>query len=302
MLKSQKKKYAVIDIGSSTTCLSVFEVSGTELLTMHYQSDVLKLGMYLDGDYCLPQEAIDRLSDSLSELVRVAYSYEVQEIFCLATSVLRQCNNAAEVLSQCESNLSEQIQVISEQEEGELALASVEHFFDLSDKKALIMDMGGGSTEMLLVNYGKMILNKSVPTGLSKLKKQIAWEEVSLPNRQHLNAAVSDVIQNFLTICPTKTFDFMVMTSSTIKMIGAIQYPDLELLDLKDKMITEEDCEQVIEKIQRGETFAKVEEEKRDLVYLGASVLKGWFQQTNLKNIHICPWSIREGFLLKKLI
>ncbi|MEG1043050.1 MAG: Ppx/GppA family phosphatase, partial [Pseudomonas sp.] len=116
-------------------------------------------------DGALDDEALDRGWQALARFGKKLRGFEAGRVRAVATSAVREAANAKRFLSDAERHLGFPIDVISGQEEAQLVYAGVTHRSPSPDKMRLVVDIGGGSTELILGWGDQPLLTESITVG-----------------------------------------------------------------------------------------------------------------------------------------
>ena len=159
--------FAAMDIGTNSVRLAVVEVqpNGT-WTTLASQKQVVRLGegefdrpaagkkgkeSEAGGGHSLTEEAIARGALVCARFAEVARGFGADEIVALATAAVREADNGDEFVRRVRTLADLDVQIISGQEEARLIYLGVVSGIDLpARKRALFMDIGGGSTELIV--------------------------------------------------------------------------------------------------------------------------------------------------------
>jgi exopolyphosphatase/guanosine-5'-triphosphate,3'-diphosphate pyrophosphatase len=115
----------------------------------------------------LPQ-AIERATNILKRYSELITQHDVSKVFAVGTSALREAKNGTEVKKELENTLGHEIQLIPGELEAELSFLGAVS----SEKSSVVIDIGGGSSEVIKVANGKIIDKISFPVGAVKLTEQ----------------------------------------------------------------------------------------------------------------------------------
>ena len=142
-------RIAAIDIGTVTTRLLIAsrELSSATVVELYREIDITQLGQGVSSTGMLPEQGITAVLFALEKYVRAIERFQVEKVYCVATSALRDAGNAKELVDAAES-LGISIEVISGEEEARLAFCGASYGLDASE--ILLLDIGGGSTELVL--------------------------------------------------------------------------------------------------------------------------------------------------------
>ncbi|HEY3422604.1 MAG TPA: Ppx/GppA phosphatase family protein [Methanocellaceae archaeon] len=165
------KKMAIIDLGSNTSRMLIIEV--TDRGAYHLAEEdkgVVRLSedMLPGGDIKRP--AFKRAAQAMKLFKGVCDNHNVTKVIAVATAAVREATNQKEFLDFLASDAGIEFKVLSRQEEPYYGYLGVINTVDLRD--GIIMDMGGGSTEITLVKDRKMVNSTSIPYGALNLTEK----------------------------------------------------------------------------------------------------------------------------------
>jgi len=148
-------RVAAIDVGTNSIRLVVAELDPlTRFRVIEDVKETTRLGSGLYGTGTLQPVPVERSLRALQRMKQVAERYHVTRLRAVGTSALREASNSGDFLELVRQEAGLSIEVIDAEHEARLALSSVSHAFDLNDRRAAIVDIGGGSTEMVLTSGG----------------------------------------------------------------------------------------------------------------------------------------------------
>lgn len=160
---------AVVDLGSNTMRMEIYdETAGTMKHIVSTKEVVGMLGYAENG--VLSEEGILRVVEGLQGFCETAASVGVEKICCFATAGLRAVKNADEVVRRAKEQAGLDIDIISGEEEARLDFAGA--FIPPDVKEGLVVDMGGGSTEIVRFSDGHIDNCISLPYGSLSLYKR----------------------------------------------------------------------------------------------------------------------------------
>lgn len=146
--------YAAIDIGSNTILLLIAKVGPSgEIIPILEKAEITRLGERLDTPEgslrTLQPEAIDRTLKVLLQYTDLCHRNGVKQIACVATEAMRRGNNAGTLIQQAQEQCGFKIEVITGKKEAELAYISAMIDFQEKHPNLVVVDIGGGSTEVI---------------------------------------------------------------------------------------------------------------------------------------------------------
>jgi exopolyphosphatase/guanosine-5'-triphosphate,3'-diphosphate pyrophosphatase len=180
-------KFGAIDIGTNAARLLVGEVckDGDHhyVKKISYTRIPLRLGDDVFENGKISKVKQGHFVDSILAFKLIAGIFEVEELRAVATSAMREAKNADKVISLIKNTTGIDIQVISGQEEAELIFGTF-MLLDFDKKKSfIVVDVGGGSTEISVFENGTKTAAKSFEIGTIRLLKekvnQSLWDDIS---------------------------------------------------------------------------------------------------------------------------
>jgi exopolyphosphatase / guanosine-5'-triphosphate,3'-diphosphate pyrophosphatase len=146
----QSDLFAAVDLGSNSFRMEIGRVQGRGLVREHYVKHTVRLGAGLDASNNLTAEAIEKGAASLAEFAKLLKGIPPENIRAVATNTLRVAKNPEAFLLKAEKALGHPIEIIPGREEARLIYAGVAHLLPYSESPRLVVDIGGGSTEMIV--------------------------------------------------------------------------------------------------------------------------------------------------------
>ncbi|MGC8824301.1 MAG: hypothetical protein ACP5PZ_06860 [Bacteroidales bacterium] len=197
-------RIAVVDLGTNTFNLLVAaNALDGKLHFLQRERRPVFLGRNGIDKNLIAYDAMLRAWEVLQEYKRIAQEQGVAKIFALGTSALRTAQNASEFIIRAQAILGTDIQVITGSEEAELIYLGVRQSIESTDIPFLIVDIGGGSNELIIANSKTIFWKKSYPLGMARLKALFSFSEPITPAEierlnDHLAIALSDFLNEIL--------------------------------------------------------------------------------------------------------
>ena len=159
---------AVIDLGTNTFNLLIVEILESKIHVLHNEKEGVALGMGGINAQMISPEAFERALNALKRFKGVCENYKVSCIKAIGTSALRDAKNAADFLNSVRCEAGIEIEIVSGSREAELIHKGIaaSHEFD---EHALIMDIGGGSTEFISADQSGIQEVISLNIGVSRI-------------------------------------------------------------------------------------------------------------------------------------
>ncbi len=177
------ERVAVFDIGSNAIRLVIadlhhdtkkYHIIEKVRLPLRMGKDVFEFGIFTEDTF-------KKSKNIFKYLLRMAGNHHLTVIKAYATASFRQAKNADHLLRYLKEKTGLEIEVISGEKEASLIYLAIKSAIDLSQGRALLMDIGGGSTEFILIERADMLKAVSIPIGALKLfqtKDLTAYEEL----------------------------------------------------------------------------------------------------------------------------
>ena len=146
---------------------------------------MVKLGAGVFANKVISQESFDNGLETISRYVQLADQYGVEHIITAATSATREAKNGREFLDRLIQDVGLSPQMISGKEESRLIFLAVNKTIDLGKENALVLDIGGGSTEAVVGNREEVLFMSSMKLGVLRLLDLVGnqdptWEILQL--------------------------------------------------------------------------------------------------------------------------
>ncbi|HEX8404335.1 MAG TPA: Ppx/GppA phosphatase family protein [Duganella sp.] len=142
--------YAAVDLGSNSFRLHVGKHDGDVIRVLKSVREPIRLAAGLDDNGNLTPAAMQSALACLKNFRAVLAGYKLDGVRVVATSAMRVARNAAAFLPQAELAIGHPIEIISGEEEGRLIYMGVSNALALPGERRLVIDIGGGSTELIL--------------------------------------------------------------------------------------------------------------------------------------------------------
>ena len=166
-------RFAAIDVGSnSIRCLIAERGDDGHLTVIDDLKDQPRLARGLSITGMLAPEAIDRALETIGRMLQLAEGRGVSKVALVATSAVRDAANGAEFAERVKREHGVPLEVIDGETEARLAFLSVREHFAVVRGRAVVMDIGGGSLELVLAAAGLVDQAVSLPFGAVRMTEQ----------------------------------------------------------------------------------------------------------------------------------
>ena len=293
-------KYAIIDIGSSIIKYKIYEYKDKTIEPIIKNDERVGLITYREDDN-LSQEGIGILLATLKKFKEYSRKLEIDESYYFATASLREIENTQKVLDIVKNQLDIDIEILTGCEEADYSFNSL-NMVEIPENNGILLDIGGGSSEITIFNDKNVQKQDSIPTGVLK----IYYKHVSLlfPNKDEQKIIIEDTLnkinklnmgnyekkylygigKTFTTI--KKLIEHMKIKTDTTNTI------DMKLIDI------------LLEKLSRNdkksfEPLLQVDSERIHTILPSLLIVKALSLKFNIKKVYVCNVTLQDGIIYK---
>ena len=159
---------AAVDLGSNSFRMHIARHEGDAIRVVKSAREPIRLAAGLDENGNLTAEAMQSAIDCLSRFREILNAYPVENLRVVATNTIRIARNAGILLPPAAAAIGHPIEVISGEEEGRLIYMGVSNAVAIPGERRLVMDIGGGSTEVILGRGHEIVQVESFSIGTVK--------------------------------------------------------------------------------------------------------------------------------------
>ena len=166
-------RISIIDLGTNTFNLLVAEITvDMQINILHRSKYPTKIGAGGINQNYITEEAKQRAHLALIEMKQIITEYQSVKTFGFATSAIRTAKNGEEFVTQIRRDFDIDVRIISGNREAELIYYGTREAVGLDEEIVAILDIGGGSNEIIIANSEKIFWKKSYPIGMTRLLEQ----------------------------------------------------------------------------------------------------------------------------------
>jgi exopolyphosphatase/guanosine-5'-triphosphate,3'-diphosphate pyrophosphatase len=309
-------KLAAIDIGSNSIHLVIVRAEpGQHLEIIDREKEMVRLASGTLRAHKLSRQTIERAITTLRRFKQMAAANRVDLIIATATAAVRESHNADEFIEAVRKEVGLNVQLLPGVEEARLIALAVSEVTDFHGRRALIIDIGGGSTEFIVTSGAGPELLLSIRLGAVRLtEKFITTDPISHEERDRLAATIRADLTRVVWEIKRLGFDFVIGTSGTVlNMVSAIVQAEAaaHIEDRSDyepfnQTVTLSQIKRLNRRLssmtqrERGRVPG-LERDRADIVVAGGLLLETIMSALGAKEITSCDWSLREGAILNHL-
>jgi exopolyphosphatase / guanosine-5'-triphosphate,3'-diphosphate pyrophosphatase len=293
--------YACIDLGSNSFHLLIGEWNNGRIEIVERCSDKVQLGEDVRLSGKITAAAFDRGVESLRHFKSLMDTYPLERYWALGTNTFRVTENAQQFIDST-ADLGIDISIISGVQEAVLVYAGVISSLPEDDSRRLVIDIGGGSTEVIVGEQHRRLLTESLSIG------SVAWRdrfflpeyEASTELERQLELASSAAKEAFSAAAPgirKANWTEAYASSGTVKMIAAI-CEEHGFGDARVSISALRDLQPLVIAATLGQgDLPGLKEKRRDLLLPGWAIMSGLMEAYGVQTINFSATALREGML-----
>jgi exopolyphosphatase/guanosine-5'-triphosphate,3'-diphosphate pyrophosphatase len=303
---------AAIDIGTNSIHLLIAAIDPA----LHSFSVVLaeksttRLGERDPQTGDLSAEAIERAFRTLRHCRDLAESHGVEQIVTAATSAVREAPNGREFLQVLEEQLDLDVDLVSGPEEARLIYLGVLSGMAFGEKPHLILDIGGGSTELILGDGRDARVLTSTRIGAVRLQREFCQQDPLPPARRsfleaYIQGAMDPAVAQVKQALKPAEKPLMVATSGTAMALAALAAEEDERspLRLQGYRLGRGRLDQLVARLlamtpEQRRSLAAINERRAEIIVPGALILQTTMAMLQVKELVICERALREGLIV----
>lgn len=293
---------AVLDIGSNTVRMLLGEHQDGAIYPFRYLRRITRLGGGYDPKSGIASDAAERTMRSLHEFVAVLDEYRPEKVRAVATEAVRRACNSEDFITSVHNQTGLRVEIIDGNEEAVLSSSGVLVALDPRPASALIFDIGGGSTEFIIMQKGAILWTKSYPLGVVALAESVSPLQFIAERLAELQ---DDLARDGMLELVRAADCELVGTAGTVTTLAAVH---LGMVEYDWKRINNtilsgedlrklQDCLLPISAAER-EAIPGMEPGRGDLICHGLEVVLRLLSLFNKQHLKVSDFGLLEGLLL----
>lgn len=293
--------YGIIDIGSNTIRLSIYRCEGEKVTRLLNKKTMAGLASYVKNGE-ITKQGIKKACEVLNEYNEIIENLKIEKSFAFATASLRNVTNTDDAVLEIKEKTGFNVDVILGEDEGIYDFIGATKVMDVSD--GILIDIGGGSTEIVVYENKKILKSYSIPVGsLSMYSKYVSG---LLPTDEEQMTIKSDVLCKLKEIDGLKPNIIACGVGGTIRTVGKLQESILKK-EITGNVIKREHLKKIIKKFNNSRKMflnkiLKVVPDRVHTVIPGLIILNVIVEFYDIEEIHISSYGVREGYLFSKVL
>ena len=281
-------KYAVIDIGSNSVRLMMSDGQTTE----YKQVFSTRLAENMEAEKILQVEPINRTVSAVSFFVKKAKEESADKIYIYATAAVRQAKNGQEIVDKIELDTGVKVDVIDGLLEAKLGAMGA-----LGGCDGGIVDVGGASSEVLVVKNGEIIYSKSINIGAVKVFNECGQDKNKILSLTE--SAVKEFgdipVTTFFGIGGTATSLASISLEMTVydpKIVHGYKLDIKQIKNLRDKLLSMT--------VEQKRNLVGLQPDRAEVIAGGVSIIYEILRSANVDSLIISESDNLEGYLAYK--
>jgi len=294
-----RPSFAAIDLGSNSFHMVVAEPEGDSIRIIDSLRMAVRLGSGLDKNKRLTPETLERSLDALRLFSERLRDVPRKHFRVVGTNTLRRAKNADTFMYEARSILGKNVEIISGREEARLIYTAVAHTHPDPNHKRLVIDIGGGSTELIVGHGLKPRLMESVNMGCVSVMNRF-FDNGKATNKQFKRA----VTYAELELQPLKQayrhsdWETAIGCSGTIKATGRM----LAELGITDGVITRKGLRELTQRLLDAGSVQElalttISSDRSQVILGGLAVLHAVLRSMKIDTLTVSQVALREGLI-----
>lgn len=296
------EKCAIIDIGSNTIRMNIYEVSDGAINELLSKKKTLGMSNYVEDDK-LTEKGIKKCIKVLEDYRDTLDKMHIEEVYPFGTAGIRNIKNSDEVIQRITDSTSLKIDLISGEKEADCVYRGVSSIYDATN--CGIVDIGGGSTEIIIVENGNVKNEISMPIGSLNLHHTYINTTI-FPQKdevKEIKRHIRSVLDDYKISKFPNGMKFYGVGGS-IRAAGEIAEEYFRLED--DEHFSKKNVKEILDKIMEEdhELLRVILKECPDRIHTqtpGMLILNELMKELKIDSISVSSAGVREGYLRDKL-
>jgi len=296
-------RIAAIDFGTNTARLLVAEIGANGFEPVRLEREIVRMGGGFSREEGLSGDAQERGLRCLERFAAIIRSLGVSRVRAVATSAVRDAVNGPAFVELIRSRTGIELLVIDGMREGELTLAGVLAGLDRREHELLVFDVGGGSTEYMLVRDGQARFVRSLPLGVVRLTEgKVTPEAVSEKILRELDLLVGEMASVSAGPASGATLVGTAGTATTLAAI-AMEMKDYDYRKVNNATISRQQIESIYERLlplspaERLKTPG-LEKGREDLIIAGILLTLHTMDRFGFHTLKVSDYGLLEGLIV----
>jgi exopolyphosphatase/guanosine-5'-triphosphate,3'-diphosphate pyrophosphatase len=299
-------RYAAIDIGSNSVRMEAAEViPGQPTRVLASDREVTRLGESVFRTGGVSEEALKSTCAVLARMSTLYRSLDVVGVRAVATSAIRDTRNQREFLARASQAIGAPVEIISGREEARLIHLGVECSWPQPGKRVIIIDIGGGSAEIIGAEGGHLREAYSQPLGAVRLRESFLAGEPPTPRQLHqMHEYIQEKLWSAVRRLGHTGWDRAIATSATASAVaGAVsRLPRSKREEIDRRRVSTAQIRKLYHKLAPLNLAARrkitgIGPRRAEIIVPGIAVLLDFLQEFHLPAVYYSRAGVRDGII-----
>ncbi len=302
-------RFAAIDVGSNSLHMVVAEQRRDgALAVIDRMKEMVRLGRGAFSSGRLSADAMERATSTLATFARLLRAKRVDRVRAVATSAVREARNRGAFLERVRRETGLRLEVISGGEEAHLVFVAARHAMGSNGEPELLVDLGGGSLELILVRGGRALWTRSFKLGAARLVERfLPTDPPARADIRLLRAHLAAELDQPLARVRAAGVKRAVGTSSTVNGLVAMVQAQMGAEPAGRLHGASVEADEIARLAQRLNALPLadralvpgIDTKRADLMPAAATLVDFVLERAQISSLAACTWALREGILLK---
>ncbi len=299
-------RVAALDLGTNTFLCLLAEGDSSGISKVHKDMvEVVRLGQGVDKNKVFHPYALSRARTCLANFRKEIEAFKPDKILAVATSAARDVSNSDELFKIGRENKIP-IQIIEGQHEAQISFQGSLVGFNLTQSNVSVIDIGGGSTEIITGKDGQIQFSQSLNIGGVRLTEKVVTQQpISLDEQEQIKVLIQGQLEGLVAQKPLIASQLLVAVAGTPTTLAALELGDFDAEKLDGFRF---DLAK-LEKWQNIFATTSVEEKKlkynlggrADIIFAGTTILIEVMKKFKFSQVMISTKGVRYGVALQLL-
>jgi len=294
----------VIDIGTNSVKLAVGYAFNGRVFCIYAGREPTRIGRGLGSSGMISAQAVRRTAEAVSRLADDARQHGAGDVIAVGTYALRAARNGRAAARTIERRTGVRVRILSGAEEASMVLRSVRARIRHARRHLVVIDIGGGTAELIVARGTRTLLARSVPLGAVRLTERFLTRDPVSPDEyarliHHVESATSALFARSPRLDPATT-DLVVSggtATTAAAMLGLRAAGDGCTISLAALRKLEARC--LASTVAQRRRFRGLLPDRADIIPAGLAVLLCFVRQAGKRSVRVVEGGVRDGVMLE---
>ncbi len=308
-----QRRVAAIDIGTNSIHLLIAAIDPLlhSFNVVLVEKATTRLGERDPISGALSPQSLERAFLTLRHCRELALSHGVEQIVTAATSAVREAPNGREFLQELEDQLGLAVDLVSGPEEARLIYLGVLSGFSFGETPHYILDIGGGSTELILADGRDARALTSTRIGAVRLQREFCQQDPLPPSRRsfleaYIQGSLDPAVAQVKGQLKAGEKPVLVATSGTAMALAALAAAEDDgkpSVKLNGYRLSRDRVDQLVARLvaltpEQRRALAPINERRAEIIVPGAMILQTCMAMLQVQELVVCDRALREGLIV----